>query len=145
MEITEQIMPYGKNISCPWASHLLPQRACNSNYFTASQVSSLDPMLIFTRLLPQKYPLYFCNKYTVSIYSETFMGSKVAVLISKILRKNVLSYLLIQNCGQTRAYKWIYFFQCVLVILMYLYREGLPRFSRFQWCCQPKFRRTKKI
>jgi len=28
---------------------------------------------------------------------------------------------------------------------MYLNGEVLPRFSRFQMCCQPKFERTKSI
>jgi len=35
-------------------------------------------------------------------------------------------------------------FKIVLVILMYLYREVLPRFSRFQLWYQPKFKWTNK-
>ena len=40
------------------------------------------------------------------------------------------------------ADEW-FFFLCMLVLLIYLGREVLPRFSRFQLWCQPKSTRTK--
>jgi len=44
-----------------------------------------------------------------------------------------------------RGRKWLtsdFFIRFVLVLQMYLDREVLPRFSRFQYSCQPEFKRA---